>query len=68
MSMNSAHQRFKVISHMIMIMKGIYSFTQKKKEERRQWHPQKGAHATLAPKWGGKSEENINMYSTYSFV
>ena len=31
--MNSAHQRFKVISHMIMIMKGIYSFTQKKKKE-----------------------------------
>ena len=30
--MNSVHQRFKVISHMIMIMKGIYSFTQKKKK------------------------------------
>ena len=58
MSMNSVHKKFKVISHMIMIMKGIYSFTQKKKEkrERRQWHPQKGGHAPLAPKWGVRRE------------
>lgn len=55
MSMNSVHKKFKVISHMIMIMKGIYSFTQKIKK-RRQWHPQKGGHATLAPKWGVRRE------------